>query len=257
MVCCFELYGIVQNPPHFQKPLPKLVPGNEVKAFRVFHPENRNDAVQDRGGLFNWIGTDCGRSRYCNPHRTHVVEVSSSGLSSGRLETFIGREIKQMNTASLDNSWFAVDITPSKLKLVPTAYRLGSGHSGSFLPRSWVFQGSNDGTNWKTTRAHVNDETLTPTQDVVIFDVTCSNAYTHFRIMQTADNSYGVKLLMVCCFELYGTAYNIDNEDVSVDTTQEVLQHVVETEGMQSILEGIDKGLFISKVARLIKKLKK
>jgi hypothetical protein len=259
MVCAVEIYGTVLNPPKFTQPPPNIIAGTIIENENSFNPDLFSTPLDDKNGILYWIGSNCIKgSRYINPYRSKKVDVTSSDLSTGKYETFVGREIKQLNTGSQDNGYFAVDLGPSKIKVKPTAYRLGSGHNGSFLPRSWKFEGSNDGGQWTTIREHDGDSTLTVSEPIAIFPVNArGTAYSHFRLVQTGPNSYGATLFMACCFELYGTVYSSDHTMNEEEANEEaVIEEMAESEGMSQILEGLDKKLFVSKVTKLIKRLK-
>jgi len=80
--------------------------------------------------------------------------------------------------------------------------------------RNWRFEASNDGQNWVPLRVHIMDESLNgkgSTHTWPIEDSAYSRqAYRHFRILQTGENSNKHHYLPLSGWELYGTLYKAD-----------------------------------------------
>ena len=159
-------------------------------------------------GILYFIGTKGGTDAYENPQKTGAVTVRASSKSGAWEDHRVVQHEHDGNsncTENISNSWVMVVL---KAKAVVTHYclRHGARYSGSYRLRSWELQGSTDGADWRTLRAHANDQSLP--------DAALSTAgwavdggqgpFSHFRILQTGKNSNGRNCLLCAGIELYG-----------------------------------------------------
>ena len=67
-----------------------------------------------------------------------------------------------------------------------------------------------DGATWTTLRAHTNDTTLTQATLTGYWPVEgVTTAFSHFRVLQTGQNSSGSDNLMASSFEIYGELLDV------------------------------------------------
>jgi hypothetical protein len=100
------------------------------------------------------------------------------------------------------NAWVSIDLGEGR-SLVVNYYSLRHGDSGGLSRlQSWDFEGSND----TVLRVHTNDDSL-PNEafSVAAWEVEGANqAYRHFRIRMTGENSTGGHGLCCAGIELWG-----------------------------------------------------
>jgi len=109
----------------------------------------------DRNGVFNYFGTSGGLHAYRNPTAHGVVNVHHSdlpgSLAEGDATTIVGREPWRADCLTQDvaNSWIQVNL-PEHRYLCPSQYSIRHGYySRSHALRTWVLQGSVDGSSWE------------------------------------------------------------------------------------------------------------
>jgi len=166
----------------------------------------------DNNGIIYYIATKKGKQGWTNPHNAGLITVTSSSLESGQLATFVGNGPQQGGNSSLytnssqTNAWFQIDLKDQKAKV--THYTLRHGYTGgSYFPRTWQFQGSEDGSTWVTLKQHNNDSSISTQMASKTFPVDQKNPpfQRYFRIYNTGANSSGNNYLMISGIELYGT----------------------------------------------------
>jgi len=162
----------------------------------------------DDQGILYWLAT-CGRRQpWENPHLTGKVIVSASSIEKGAPHDMLLRTPTELWTKDVPASWFSIDLGPTRA-VVPTHYtiRHGANYKADSL-RTWDLRGSNDGVNWKLLKRHINDDSLNSNFATCSFPVqSVTQAYRHFRILQTGHNSSNHNFLVLSGFELYGTLY--------------------------------------------------
>jgi hypothetical protein len=249
MVCAVDFWGTIIDTPVF----PQVEPNFDISQGKIFKYSGQR---QDENGILYWLATADGT--YINPHISGRVKASASCISFGQIEYLVGTDIVQLNTSSIERPWFSIDFSPSTIMINPTHYRMASGLNGTFLPRHWIFQGSNDGKEWIDISVHEDDETLTVDNPIHTFSVNCKDSYSHFRLMQTGSNTYGVLLFMCCAVEIYGTVCAIGGGPPMITSAEEyeIIDRVLDLDGMDEVISGIDPNLFSIEILKLIKRLK-
>ena len=174
-----------------------------------------NDRPFGSNGLFYWIGTKCGQSRYENPHISGAVKVTWSSYGGGSVEHFVDNDPgTDFNyTADEGHSWMAVSLNSDQL-FRPNAYCLRHDIQGPRgVLRNWLLQArENEHVEWTTLSSHQNDHSLSPHAGSVAsfaLDSNILSGYKHFRILQTGRNSSDKLRLLCSGFELYGTLYEV------------------------------------------------
>jgi hypothetical protein len=168
--------------------------------------------------VFHHVGTNNNTQAFENPHTSGEVRATIWPMMDGeyakdanfsdpaRLVDPDGRTVNL--TKDEKNASVSVDLKARSL--VVSYYRLRHGYSdGGYRLRHWVFEGSNDGVHWTPLRVHENDDSL-PDEgfSVAAWKVEgATQAYRHFRIRQTGENSWnGNDDHVLCCagIELWG-----------------------------------------------------
>ena len=129
---------------------------------------------EDRDGLFHYLGTAGGTTKYTNPAvstefwkhdvpKKRLVSASWSSEGVGQAEDWVGllHEPTECFTGSVSDSWMEVDLGESR-RMLPACYALrhGCADPGNFLS-SWELCGRClEAEEWSVISAHVNDTKL-------------------------------------------------------------------------------------------------
>ena len=91
--------------------------------------------------------------------------------------------------------------------LRPDHYCLRHDNNGGCVLRHWRLEGSHDGRAWVALRTHTNDASIAEaSMATAAWPVEgATEAFRHFRILQTGPNASGYNSLMCAGIELYGT----------------------------------------------------
>lgn len=177
------------------------VPDGQVHQYKYDFDEN---------GIFYWLGTNRGTTMYRNPGETNIVRVTSSPMASQSAPAYAacGRTVTRCVTEPSKNTYFCFDL--QDVYVIPTAYTLRHYDSwDTEALRSWVLEGSNDGSKWKVLSRHKKDKSLDfrgATHTWQIKDV--KKSYRMFKITQTGKNSNKHWYLSLSGFEIYGTVWS-------------------------------------------------
>ena len=172
---------------------------------------------------YNWNPLDgiiAHFTRKCNGnvHEKGVIVVTGSSLVTERPEIVADGLVQQHQSpkqyfTSKDepNSWICYDF--KRRRVVPTSYSIESCEylPGDLHPKSWIFEGSNDGTegSWEIIdRRNDND-------DLNYFDVTHNfsleaqpcRGFRFLRLRQTGKNHCGSDTLAIVSFEIFGLVF--------------------------------------------------
>jgi hypothetical protein len=172
----------------------------------------------DQQGVFFYIGQDCGKGEYTNPHTAGLLTASMSSAYRGGPENVVGRtnDNAPNYTENALNSWVKVDLGAGRF-LRPTAYTLrhGGSSAGNAL-RNWRFEAkANECDDWLTISRHIGDTSLgedvnstrTWMLNVPAEVAGAAVGFRFFRVSQFDKNSSGNNCLFCCGMELYGTLY--------------------------------------------------
>jgi hypothetical protein len=171
--------------------------------------ELRFESAFDTNGVLHHIGTAGGTEAYRNPHEAgRVVAAMSSAEDDSCPERFVQHTSAADNATGDDpNSWMSVDLGEGR-SLRPDHYCLRTDSIIDSVLRSWRLEGSHDGSTWVALSTHTDDisieEVSFATAAWPVEGVT--EAFRHFRILQTGYNSSGVGHHHLSCagIELYG-----------------------------------------------------
>jgi hypothetical protein len=177
-------------------------PGRELKLKR--------DSPLD--GIIAYLTSKCGG----NVHDRGVVDVTAISIGSGAAQNVADLQnrstfLQSKNTES--NPWVCYDF--KNLQVTPTHYALLSYHgSGSnyFNPKSWYFEGSNDGTSWTVLHECSNNSDLNGAGLIGQYAVTKSMKCRFIRMRQTehhCSSSPSRYYLTLAGFELHGILHEV------------------------------------------------
>jgi hypothetical protein len=176
----------------------------------TFEPDPSRVPFRGDGGLFRWVGSNGGTTRYVNPHTTCKVIVTASSLYGRTLEKFIqhtppgGGEWN--GTDDEPGSWVAVQLAVA-VALKGYDLRHGGTSAQNHVLRNWNLEGSNNGVEWVVLHRHANDTSLAATgHSTASWEVDNPDglAFSRFRIIMTGPSSNGNHYLFMMGLELYG-----------------------------------------------------
>jgi hypothetical protein len=167
--------------------------------------ENRPFALS---GIISYLTVKCGG----NIHNLGVVEMTASSVS----RTWYPRNAADLGTLLFFHSknepgqWICCDF--KTLRIEPTHYtiRAGFGHS----LKSWVIEGSDDGTLWTEIDRRENASDLNALRAVKTFAVSRSGSFGRIRLRQTGPNHRGNNCLILIAFELFGAVAGLPDDFV-------------------------------------------
>jgi hypothetical protein len=168
----------------------------------------------DENGVLYHIGTAGGKEPYKNPHEAGrvVAAMSTSGAHQQlHISSCAARFVEHISpskynyTNNAPNSWMSVDLGESRT-LQPNYYCLRNDKHGSHALRNWRLEGSHDGCSWVALRTHESDNSLaTTSMSTAAWPLEgVTQAFRHFRILQTGKSAYNRDYLMCAGIELYG-----------------------------------------------------
>jgi hypothetical protein len=172
----------------------------------------------DTNGAIYWIGAKGGTFAVPVPNTGSALvaegfelRLDTSGLFSASfpLMMCVDRNTNTPTaTSDVAGSWIRFDFRWRRLK--PNRYSLRTrGDSDTGHPRSWVLEGSNDGSAWATLDTRTNDTQLTGLNKWVTYTCTATGNYEFLRIRQTAANSAALNYLAVGEIEFYGDLVDV------------------------------------------------
>jgi hypothetical protein len=77
-------------------------------------------------------------------------------------------------------------------------------HSNDYYLRSWIVEGSLDGSNWLILDRHENNDEMTSAHPIGIFTVSQSYKSRVIRLHQIGQNAEGNDYLILYAYELFG-----------------------------------------------------
>lgn len=169
-------------------------------------------------GVFYALGTNFGATKWKNPGKTEafskmrIIVTRSSDYQGDATDLLENRTEIASGTDNEPNSSWCVNLT-EKYALYPTHYTLRHARSLPII-RNWRLEGSLDGSDWKTLKAHKDDRRLyglSPYHTATWLIEGKFMAFQYFRILQTGMNSKGNCRLFLSGMELYGVLIEKDH----------------------------------------------
>lgn len=138
------------------------------------------------------------------------VNVTCSSHSGGDIDLLLDIENRSNDfyTGDYQNSWICFEF--KKHLLIPSSYSIRAHRAGpgGNHQKSWVLEGSNDKSDWKSIDEHENCSYLNESFVVHTFPVLYQNEnkepFKYIRIRQTSQNWCNNNILNFCSIELYG-----------------------------------------------------
>ena len=143
-----------------------------------------------------------------NVHLKKVVEVTASSVGGNgwaKNAVELGTD-SRFFTEVKPNQWICYDF--KERRVAPTSYSIAVGNTRN-IPRSWVFEVSNNGSEGSWVAVDHRDEN----EDLKTGSITCNFAITpplhesfrFVRLRLTGRNHYGIDQLVLTSLELFGT----------------------------------------------------
>jgi hypothetical protein len=98
------------------------------------------------------------------------------------------------------NQWLCYDFKNRKIR--PTHYSIHT-YPGYYL-RSWIFEGSMDGSTWTELDRHTDDQTTNSNHPIGTFSISNHSEYQFVRLRQTGVNVNGQHWLILYAMEMFG-----------------------------------------------------
>jgi hypothetical protein len=154
----------------------------------------------DANGMCYWLATRSNNTGWSNPHISDKLTVLSSGVAAGSLSNIVDRQQGSSNyTSNVANSFWGIDFKTHKL--IPTDVIIRHDGNTGFYLRSFIVQGSNDGTTWTTLTTQSNNTTINSPFAWVRVPITgVAVGYRYLRVQLTATNTSGT--WEFCCSEI-------------------------------------------------------
>lgn len=161
----------------------------------------------DANGAFYWIGTNFTGIGWSNPYNGGGIGLSASSFfsnnySDSNLSALVDRAtFDGFASQNQPNSWLKVDFR--NRKLIPNYYSIRARQFNSALIRNWIFQASQNDSDWTTLDTRVDESTSS--LKWFSFPISSSVSYRFFRLLQNGVESSGSNFLTLAEIELYGT----------------------------------------------------
>jgi hypothetical protein len=135
-----------------------------------------------------------------------VTAISTSSGPAQNVADLQNRSTFLQSKSTESNPWICYDF--KKLQVTPTHYALLSwqgSRSDYYHPKSWYFEGSNDGTNWTVLHNCPNNSDLNGATLIGLYRLSNSMKCRFVRIRQTQHHCNNtIAYLMLAAFELHG-----------------------------------------------------
>jgi hypothetical protein len=137
-----------------------------------------------------------------NVHDRGIVNVSGSTIHSSCVAKCAVDLLSTSLFHSLgeSNQWLCYDFKNRKVR--PTHYSI-HGYPNCYL-RSWVFEGSIDGSTWTELDRHTDDQTMNSNHRIGTFSISNDCEYQFVRLRQTGVNANGYHHLLLFAMEIFG-----------------------------------------------------
>jgi hypothetical protein len=99
------------------------------------------------------------------------------------------------------NQWLCYDFKDRKVR--PTHYSIHA-HSNNWWLRSWIFEGSMDGSTWTELDSHTNDGSTNSNHPIGTFSISNHFEFRFVRLRQTGVCAQGNDYLILFAMEIFG-----------------------------------------------------
>lgn len=176
-----------------------------------------------------------------------IVSASSTSTTSAEYKAFnkVTTDYWQSGGSSAVPSWLRYDFSEPK---VIVRYSILNDTVSLTAPKSWTFEGSNDGTNWTVLDTRTN---FTGFQNNIVsyFDANNTVAYRYYRLYVTAfTGDASVNPLRINEMEMYEALFEVRMSIKNPTTSKpysldiQTLIHLPNTSDKNMILFGIEQG---------------
>jgi hypothetical protein len=138
-----------------------------------------------------------------NVHDRGIVNVSGSTIyrSCAAKNAVDLLSTSFFHSQNEPNQWLCYDFKDRKVR--PTHYSVHA-HSGNYYLRSWILEGSIDGSSWAELDHHTNDQTTNSNHPIGTFSISSDCKYQFLRVRQTGVNANGNHEIILYAMEIFG-----------------------------------------------------
>jgi hypothetical protein len=149
-------------------------------------------------GIIAYLTTVCKG----NVHEADAVHITANDDPCATAHNIANlRDGSCVNTGNVPNSWVCYDFKERTIK--PTHYSVSS----NLYLRSWVIEGSNDGSRWIELDRRENYEEPMDFRAAKVFSLAAFDQIRMIRLRQVAPNYYGNDVLHFYSLEIFGSVF--------------------------------------------------
>jgi hypothetical protein len=182
------------NPRADDRSCASSVPKSAV-TIRTFSPSTYDD--------FNGIISHLTREHDGNVHDQGIVDISAKSIYLSAFAKYAAdiESTVYFHSKNDPGQWLCYDFKNRRVR--PTHYSIRF-HSGHYYPRSWVLEGSNDGSSWVVLDSQTTNLELNLIRLIDTFSVSHTVECRFVRLRQTGTNAGGSYYVVLSAFELFG-----------------------------------------------------
>ena len=197
----------------------RLLPSKEVQVSDSRYSTNKSmksiiefkiKKGSEMKGIINFLTEKTGG----NIHNNKTIEITASSTTSNSPENTV--DFQNSNcfySKSEPNSFICYDFKERQIQLTNYSIRRHHYFQNGCNLKSWIIEGSNDGSKWTKIDEHSNDSSLngsqnSPDQNIATFSVLQSNSFYRFiRLRQTGQSWRNDNNICIEAVEMYGKLY--------------------------------------------------
>jgi hypothetical protein len=189
------LLSVSPSQPNSRLAIPTFSPGADGSLDGIISHLTRKHGgnVHDRG-----IVDISAKSTYSSSSSYSAKNAADSGITN------------YFHSDSSAGQWLCYDF--KNLRVKPTHYSIHAYFGGYYL-RSWVFEGSIDGSSWIVFDEQKDNSTMNSSHLIGTFAAGQSRECRFIRLRQTGKNASGDDYLYLCGFEIFGQLIEMEQRE--------------------------------------------
>jgi hypothetical protein len=201
----FEHFDEFEMTISFWESITKRLSGTSNPDWRV--SSRYHNQIRPREGFpLDGIISELTRIHGGNVHERGIVNVSANSVHSTNKSQAAQNavDLGQQNyfySLHQPNQGLCYDFKDRRIEL--TDYSIAA-HTGNHFLRSWVVEGSSNGSDWTILDEQMNNTTADSNHPIATFSVTGRQACRYIRLRQTGKSSYNHDYLVLYGFEVFG-----------------------------------------------------
>jgi hypothetical protein len=151
-------------------------------------------------GIIAHLSSECGG----NVHDRGIVHITSKSVLNDSYPPKLAADLQSttyFHSIGEPGQWLCYDFKDRRVR--PTHYSVHA-HSNDLYLRSWVFEGSLDGSSWSLLDEQKDNSTTNSSHPIGTFSLSQSSAFRFLRLRQTGKNTQGNDYLVLFAFEIFG-----------------------------------------------------